>query len=105
MDDPVRLARPHAVRAAAALDLVDELHAFYHLSPDRVLPVQRRTRGEHDEELAVAAVWIRGAGHAAGAAQEVPLAGLQRHIGQLAAAAPGAGRIAALRHEALDHPV
>ena len=44
--------------------------------------------------------------HAAGAAQEVPLGGeLRRQVGQLRAAGAGAGRIAALRHESLDHPM
>ena len=47
-----------------------------------------------------------GARHAAGAAQEMPLGGeLGRQVGQLAAAGAGAGRVAALRHEALDHAV
>ena len=39
-----------------------------------------------------------------GAAQEVALGGeFGRQVRQLAAAGAGAGRIAALRHEALDH--
>ena len=37
--DPVRV-RHRAAAAAAALDLVDELHALHHLAPDRVLAVQ-----------------------------------------------------------------
>src|SRR4029077_3503953 len=40
----------------AALDLVDILHAFGHLTPDRVLAVEKRRVGKADEELAVAGI-------------------------------------------------
>src|SRR5687767_11210248 len=42
----------HPVLAGAALDLVDGLHAFGHLAPDRVLPVEEGSVGKADEELA-----------------------------------------------------
>ena len=43
----------------AALDLVDVLHAFGDLAPDRVLVVEERGVVEADEELAVAGIRAR----------------------------------------------
>src|SRR3954467_14645489 len=63
-----------AVAAGAALDLVHRIHAVHHPAPDGVLAIEARGRGEHDEELAVAAVRVGGAGHAASAADEARLA-------------------------------
>src|SRR5205814_3037143 len=52
----------------AALDLVDVLHARSDLAPDRVLVVEEGRVVEADEELAVAGIRARGAGHRGGAA-------------------------------------
>src|ERR1700722_19293433 len=65
--DAVR-GRHDPAAAGATLQLVDELHALHHLAADGVLPVQMRCRGEHDVELAVAAVRRRTARHPARAA-------------------------------------
>src|SRR5215218_2145143 len=40
----------------AALDLVDHVHARYHLADHGVLPVQRRAFREHDEELRISGI-------------------------------------------------
>src|SRR3978361_854400 len=56
VDDAIRLARNHPARAAAALDLIDVLHAARDLAPDRVFALPGRCRGEHAEELEVGAV-------------------------------------------------
>src|SRR4051794_5370028 len=66
-------ARHGPAATAAALDLVDQFHAFHDLTPDRVLAVQVRGWLEHDEELAVRAVRALRARHAAGAAHELRL--------------------------------
>src|SRR6187399_3183797 len=88
----------------AALDLVDVLHAGGDLAPDRVLAVEEGGVVEADEELAVAGIRARGAGHRGGAAHVRFLVefGLQ-----LLARAAGAGALRAtgLRHETLDDAV
>ena len=53
--DTIRVLHDPAT-AGAALDLVDVLQSLHHLAPNGVLPIQMRRRGEHDVELAVAAV-------------------------------------------------
>ena len=81
------------------------LHAFGHLAPDGVLAVEEAAIVEADEELAVGAVGILRARHGGGAA-DVRLSGeFGRKIGLVGAAHAGAGRIAALRHEAVDDAV
>src|SRR4051812_46219248 len=52
----------------AALDLVDVLHAFNDLAPDRVLLVEEARVIEADEELTVGTVGRLRAGHRGGAA-------------------------------------
>src|SRR5229473_2094330 len=83
----------------AALDLVDVLHAFGHLAPDRVLAVEEGGVVEADEELAVAGIRARGTRHRGGAAHMRFLVefGLQLLAGTAGA---GALRAAGLRHEA-----
>src|SRR5436305_10057411 len=88
----------------AALDLVDVLHAFGHLAPDRVLAVEEGGVVEADEELAVAGIRARRARHRGSAADMRFLVelGFQLLAGS---AGTGAVRTAGLRHEALDHAV
>ena len=88
----------------AALDLVDVLHALDDLAPDRVLAVEERRVGEADEELAVGEVRALRARHRQRAAH-VRLA-VELGLQLLArAAGAGAGRVAGLRHEAVDDAV
>src|SRR5665213_1580133 len=59
LDDRVGLAADGAVVVLPALlDLVDIVHAFDHLAPDRILLVEPGGVVEADEELAVGAVGI-----------------------------------------------
>src|SRR5580704_15982498 len=88
----------------APLDAVDIVHAVDHRAPDGVLAVEKRRVVEADEELAVAGIRVLRARHRDGAA----LVRLARELGlELLAGAPraGAGGIAGLRHEAVDHPM
>src|SRR3546814_20163426 len=62
-------------------------------------------RREGDEELAVGGVGALRAGHADHATLEGLRGELGRQVGQVGAAAPGAGRVAGLRHEAVDNSV
>ena len=85
------------------LDLVDNVHAGRHLAEDGVLAVERWRGREHDEELRIGGVRVGRTGHADRAAHEMRLVGeLGRQVGQVRAASAGAGRIAGLRHEAVD---
>src|SRR6185295_12798627 len=97
LDDLVGIAHRFA-----ALDLVDILHARRDLAPDRVLAVEERGVVEADEELAVAGIRARGAGHRGGAADMRFLVELGL---QLLAGTAGAGALwaAGLRHETFDH--
>src|SRR5882672_6993468 len=83
-------------------DLVEVLHAGRDLAPDRVLTVEERSIVEADEELAVAGIRARGAGHRGGAAHMRFLVefGLQLLAGTAGA---GAVRAAGLRHKTFDH--
>src|SRR5688500_476336 len=81
------------------------LHAFDHLAPHRILAVEEAAVVEADEELAVGAVRIACAGHRGDTADVRLAAELGPEVRLGRAAAAGAGRIAALRHEAVDHPV
>src|SRR5262249_7355424 len=88
----------------AALDLVDVLHAFDHLAPDRVPVVKEARIVEANEELAVAGIGAAGACHRystahVGLVVEFGLELLPRSTGASALRAPG------LRHEAIDHAV
>ena len=74
-------------------------------APDRVLAVEEAAIVEADEELAVGAVRIVRARHRGDAADVRLAAELGRQIGLVGAAHAGAGRVAALRHEAVDHAV
>src|SRR5579859_936677 len=58
-----------------ALQLVDDIHARHDLAYHRILAIQRRTVGEHDEELRIRRVGIAGTRHADDAA-------LVRHVGE-----------------------
>src|SRR5712691_13376474 len=72
----------------AALDLVDVVHAFGHLAPDRVLAVEPGRVGKADEELAVAGIGALRPRHRDGAAQVL----LLRELGlELLSRAAGAG--------------
>lgn len=84
---------------------VDVFHARGDLAPDGVLAVEKTGVGKADEELAVGGIGIGGAGHRADAADMRSLGefGFQVRLARSARAA--AGRIAALGHEARDHPV
>src|SRR4051812_703909 len=68
LDDLVRVADSAIAALVALFDRVDMLHAGDDIAPDRVLPVEKRRRLEADEELAVGAVRVLGAGHRHGAA-------------------------------------
>src|SRR2546423_11702937 len=85
-------------RRVAFGDLVDVLHAFHHLAPERVLAGQAAAAvTEADEELAVGAVGI-GSARRADAAALVDLGGeLGRQIGIARAAGTDALGIAGLR--------
>src|SRR6266404_8064157 len=86
----------------AALDLVDVLHAFGHLAPDRVLAVEEGGVVEADEELAVAGIRACRARHRGGAAHMRFLVEFRLEL-LAGAAGAGAVRAAGLRHKALDH--
>ena len=79
------------------------LHALHHLAPDRVLAVEEAAIVEADEELAVGAVGIGGAGHRGGTADMGLAAELGGQIGLARAAGAGPGRVAALGHKPIDH--
>lgn len=81
------------------------LHAALDLAPHRILPIQEGRVVETDEELAVRAVGVLGAGHRADTAHVRLAAEFRLEVGKVAAAHSGAGRIAALGHEPWDHPV
>ena len=100
LDDLARLAR-----RLADGQRVDMLHAALDLAPDGVLLVEEAGVVEADEELAVGAVRVLRARHRAGAADVRLVAELGLEVGKLAAAHAGAGRVAALGHEAGDHAV
>src|SRR5918993_2224739 len=97
LDDLARLARRLADRQR-----VDMLHAALDLAPDGILIVEEAGVVEADEELAVGAVGVGGAGHRAGAADVRLTRKFRLEIGQLATAGAGPGRVAALGHEAGD---
>src|SRR3546814_10639877 len=82
---------------------VDVLHALDDAAPDGVLAVEEARWRQGDEELAVGRVGVLRARHADDAALERLGREFRRQVGQVGAAAPGAGRIAGLRHEAVDH--
>src|SRR5690606_24968376 len=67
--------------------------------------VERKARLEHDEELAVRAVRTFGARHRYRTAQVRHVVELGLEVGKPRAALTGGGRIARLRHEAVDHAV
>jgi hypothetical protein len=100
LDDLAGFARRLALRQG-----VDILHAFDHLAPHRILVVEEARVVETDEELAVRTVGVLRARHRTHAADMRLAVELLRQVGQLAAAHAGAGRIAALRHEAGDDAV
>eukprot|EP01089_Gocevia_fonbrunei_P008701 TRINITY_DN20410_c0_g1_i1.p1 TRINITY_DN20410_c0_g1~~TRINITY_DN20410_c0_g1_i1.p1 ORF type:complete len:168 (+),score=12.83 TRINITY_DN20410_c0_g1_i1:247-750(+) len=100
LDDLARRARRLALGQG-----VDVVHAIRHFAPDGVLTVEEGGVVKADEELAVGAVGIGGAGHrtdAAGVALPREL-GLQVGLGRARGA--GSGRVAALGHEAGDDAV
>ncbi len=81
------------------------LHAALDLTPYGVLAVEEVGIVEADEELAVRAVGNLRARHRTCAANMRFGVELRFQIGLVAAAHAGAGWIAALRHEAIDHAV
>src|SRR6185312_8821621 len=88
----------------AALDLVDVFHAGDDLPPDRVLARQTRAAviGKADEKLAIGGVRVLRARRTDGSALIRLLRKFGWQIGQFRSAHAGAGRIARLRHEAVD---
>ena len=103
LDDLGRVSDPAAL-ALALLDLVHIVHARRNLAEQGVLAVKPGGGSEADEELAVPAVRVAGAGHAHRTGEELCLVGeLGGHVGQVAAAGAGVGGVAGLRHEAGDH--
>src|SRR5215204_2926751 len=104
LDDLVGVADAAVARLVALLDLVDVLHSGLDLAPDRVLAVKERGWREADEELAVGAVRVLGAGHRQGAAHVLLVREFGLQLGAGAAGA-GAGRVAGLRHETVDDAV
>ena len=98
----------HAARGAR--DGIDDVHAFGHLAERSVLLVEVRSVHVHDEKLAAGGVRIHGAGHGQHAAGvlEVVFEAVARELTLDAvarAAHAGAGRVAALDHEAGDDAV
>src|SRR5215203_2080331 len=92
------LLNRHTVDLIANGDLVYHVHAFDHLAPVSVLPIEERGVGLGDEELAVVVDGrVTAAGYAKGTRLEGDIVVLRRHI-----TAPGA---VAQRVAALDHPV
>src|SRR5690606_20180593 len=105
---PADLHRNDLARLARGLapgQGVDVLHAPGHLAPDGVLAVEIAGVVEADEELAVGRVRIVRPGHRADAAHMRLAAELGLQVGLVRTAAAGAGRIAALGHEAGDDAV
>ena len=103
--DPIRPLH-HAGTTRTALDLVNGVHAARHFSPDGVLAIQARDWREHDEELAIRAIGVAGACHAANAAQEARarrFAEFRGQVRQFGTTRASAGRVAALGHEAFNH--
>ncbi len=80
-------------------------HAALDLTPDGVLAIEETRVVEADEELRIRAVGHLGAGHRAGTAHVRFRVEFGLEVGLVAAAHAGSGRVAALRHEARDHPV
>ena len=87
------------------LILSTRFHAVDHLAPDGVIAVEERAVLEADEELRVRRIGIVGARRADDAPAEIRVGELGLEVGQVGAAGPGAGRVAALRHEAVDDAV
>jgi len=81
------------------------LHALDHFAPDCVLAVEESAIVEADEELAVGAVRILRARHRTNAPNVRLAAELGGKVGLVGAAGAAAGGVAALRHEAVDHPM
>src|SRR3546814_8686179 len=67
--------------------------------------IEAEARLQHDEELAVRAVGIIGARHRQRTAQMRPVVEFGLEVGKLRPALTGRGRVARLRHEAVDHAV
>uniref|UniRef100_A0A0C1QMA9 Uncharacterized protein n=1 Tax=Tolypothrix bouteillei VB521301 TaxID=1479485 RepID=A0A0C1QMA9_9CYAN len=90
----------------ATRDAVDVLHPFDDVAPQRVLAGEAAAAvAEADEELAVGAVRVAGAGGADAAPLIDFLAEFRRQIPILGAARAGTRRVTRLRHEAVDHAV
>src|SRR3954453_4635102 len=86
----------------AALDLVRDVHTLHDLAPHRVLLVEEAGLVEADEELRVGR--RRGAAARPGACAAHRRFAVEPglEVRQVRAAGAGSGRIARLRHEALD---
>jgi hypothetical protein len=97
--------RTVAVGVARA-DAVDDIHPAGHPAEDAVLAVEMRCRAEGDEELRAVGVGA-GVRHAQDARTVVLEGQRATLVGEFVAwaAGAGAGRVAALRHEALDDAV
>jgi hypothetical protein len=86
----------------APLDLVDDIHPFDDMAHDSILAVKEIARREHDEELAVGGIRVRGPRHTDDAAGEGNVGKFGRQVGQIRSAHPGHRQVAAgmavLRH-------
>src|SRR5438067_1320062 len=78
------------------------LHAALDLAPYRVLAIEERRVGGHDEELAVGAVGALRPRHRRDSALVGGTGEFRLEVGQVGTVIAGAGRVAALRHEARD---
>lgn len=100
-----QLFRGSTARAASLFQLVDGVHAFYHLTEDGVLSVEVGGRSEGDEELA--SVRSRaGVGHTEKAGLVVSDGGREFSVVIVSRASGSASqRIATLRHESFYDPM
>src|SRR5438309_3649944 len=93
------------VRRFTGSDRVNRIHPADHTADHRVIVVELRMRGEHDEELAVRAILAARPRCADAAAKERHGGELGLEVGQVRPALARSLRVAALRHEAGDHAV
>jgi hypothetical protein len=75
-------------RGLAAFDGVDPVHAGNHAAENGIGAVEPEERLEHDEELAVGAVGLVGAGHGDGAAHMRQLVEFGLEVGKVGPALP-----------------
>lgn len=92
-------------------DFVYAFHAFGYFTERRILSIEMRSIGVHDEELAAGRVWTGGTGHGENAAGVLDVVlretvGFEFAVNGIAGAAGSvAFRVAALNHEARNDAV